>query len=280
VLVSFSDLLAAGDRSAVGAFTCYDLEVAAAVLSSGAARGQGVILLIGGRVLTDPHGSLLLAALLAVAERSDGRACVQLDHCDDVAVIEAALEQGAGAVMADGSARPYAENIEFVRRAVELAHVRGAAVECELGGISGDEDVAEAVAAGALTDPAQAVEFMDASGADCLAVSIGNVHGVYREPPDLDWQRLDAIRAATRHPLSLHGASGIPDTQLQRAIHAGIAKVNVNTELREAYLASTADALPQALPGARVAALHAAQTKAVGRVVDAKLDVLRGEAEA
>jgi tagatose 1,6-diphosphate aldolase GatY/KbaY len=280
VLEPFTELLAASDRSAVGAFTCYDLEVAAAVLSAGARRGQGVILLIGGQVFTDPHGPLLLAALLAVAERSAARACVQLDHCGDVAVIRAALEQGAGAVMADGSGRPYAENIELVRRAVALARLRGAGVECELGGINGDEDVAEAVAAGALTDPAQAVELMDASGADCLAVSIGNVHGIYREPPDLDWQRLDAISAALRHPLSLHGASGIPDALLRRAIDAGIAKVNVNTELRQAYLASTAEALPAALPGARVAALHAAQTKAVVQVVDAKLDVLRGEARA
>ena len=135
--------------------------------------------------------------------------------------------------MADGSARPYADNVEFVRRAAELAARSGAGVECELGGITGDEDVAEAVAAGALTDPAEAVEFMAATGADCLAVSIGNVHGVYRDPPDLDWARLAAIRSGVTQPLSLHGASGIPPAMLQRAIDAGIAKVNVNTELRQ-----------------------------------------------
>ena len=277
MLVSFSELLASSERAAVGAFTCYDLEVAAAVLSAGAARGQGVILLIGGRVFRDRHGPLLLAALLAVAERSDARACVQLDHCDDLAVIEAALDAGAGAVMADGSARPYAANVEFVRRAADLARARGAGVECELGGIAGDEDVAEAVAAGALTDPRQAVEFMAETGGDCLAVSIGNVHGVYRDPPDLDWARLEAIRTSTREPLSLHGASGISEGELRRAILSGIVKVNFNTELRQAYLASTRETLSGVLEGARVAALHAAQTEAVGRVVEEKLAVLRGE---
>lgn len=183
---SFAELLADADRSAVGAFTCYDLEVAAAVLQSAGARGQGVILLTGGQTSTDPHGRLLLAA----SDSSETRACVQLDHRDDLSVIEAALEQVAGAVMADGSARPYDENGAFVCRATELAAARGAGVECELGGITGDEDVAEAVAAGALTDPAQATEFIAATRADCLAVSIGNVHGVYRDPPDLDWHRL------------------------------------------------------------------------------------------
>ncbi len=274
--VPFAELLAAADRSAVGAFTCYDLEVAAAVLQAAGARGQGVILLIGGRSFTDPHGRLLLAALLAVADASQTRACVQLDHCDDLEVIEAALAQGAGAVMADGSSRPYDHNVAFVRRATELAAARGAGVECELGGITGDEDVAEAVAAGALTDPAEAVAFMAATGADCLAVSIGNVHGVYRDPPDLDWRRLELIRASVPQPLSLHGASGIPQEMLQRAIDAGIAKVNVNTELRQAYLEATAATIEGVVASAHVAKLHAAQTDAVARVVDEKLAVLAG----
>jgi ketose-bisphosphate aldolase len=274
VRVSFSELLAAADRSAVGAFTCYDLEVAAAVMQAAGARGQGVILLIGGRSFIEPTGRLLLAALTAAADASDTRACVQLDHCDDLAVIEAALEQGAGAVMADGSARPYAENIEFVRRAAEVAARSGAGVECELGGITGDEDVAEAVAAGALTEPAQAVEFMAATRADCLAVSIGNVHGIYRDPPDLDWVRLAEIRSRVSQPLSLHGASGIPPEMLQRAIHAGIAKVNVNTELRQAYLEATAATIDGVLASAHVARLHEAQTAAVARVVDEKLVLL------
>ena len=277
MLTPFAELLASlRAGTAVGAFTCYDTETAAAVLDAAAARGEGVILLIGGKVFTDRHGRLLLAALLAVAEASDAQVCVQLDHCDDLAVIRAAFEQGAGAVMADGSARPFDQNVQFVRIAVELARAHGAGVECELGGITGDDDVAEAVAGGALTDPARAVDFMQRSGADCLAVSIGNVHGVYRDPPNLDWDRLDDIHSRVDHPLSLHGASGIPQPLLERALRAGIAKVNVNTELRQAYLAATGETLPQALPGARVAALHAAQTEAVRRVVDEKLAILAG----
>jgi tagatose 1,6-diphosphate aldolase GatY/KbaY len=278
VLVSFTDLLRDADRSAVGAFTCYDLETTAAVLQTAGARAKGVILLIGGRTFSEPQGPLLLAALVAAAARSDTRACVQLDHCDDLAVIERALALGAGAVLADGSARPFRDNVAFVGAAAERAHACGAGVECELGGITGDEDVARAVAAGALTDPAQARELVQASRADCLAVSIGNVHGTYRDSPALDWQRLAAIRSTVDLPLSLHGASGIPDAMLRRAIDAGIAKVNVNTELREAYLSATAETLTAALPGAHVAALHAAQTAAVAQVVDGKLRIFEREA--
>jgi tagatose 1,6-diphosphate aldolase GatY/KbaY len=278
VLVSFTDLLRDTDRSAVGAFTCYDLETAAAVLETAGARANGVILLIGGRTFGEPQGSLLLAALVAAAARSDTRACVQLDHCDDLAMIERALEHGAGAVLADGSARSFPDNVAFVRAAAGLAHARGAGVECELGGIAGDEDVARAVAAGALTDPTQASELVQESGADCLAVSIGNVHGVYRDSPTLDWKLLAAIRSAVDLPLSLHGASGIPDAMLRRAIGAGIAKVNVNTELRQAYLSATAETLAAVLPAAHVAALHAAQTAAITRVVERKLQIFEREA--
>jgi len=232
VLTSFAELLASRhEGTAVGAFTCYDLEAAGAALRAAAEAGAGVILLIGGRSYTDPGGGLLLAALVAVARASEARVCVQLDHCADLAVIGSALEAGAGAVMADGSELPYEENAAFVERAAELARRNGAGVEAELGHLSGDEDVARAVAAGALTNPAEAAEFVARTGVDCLAVSIGNVHGAYRGPPHLDWDRLEAIRSAIATPLSLHGASGIPDEMVRRTIATGVAKINVNTEL-------------------------------------------------
>ena len=272
MLTSFADLLARRPgETAVGAFTCYDLETASATLRAAAAAAAGVILLIGGRTFAEPGGATLLAALVAAADRAETSCCVQLDHCDDETLIEAALQAGAGAVLADGSAFPYERNVEFVARAVELASTHGAAVEAELGGISGDEDVAQAVAAGALTDPAQAVELIAQSGADCLAVSIGNVHGIYRDPPTLDWERLGAIRAGVAAPLSLHGASGIPDAMVRRAISAGVAKINVNTELRQAYLAATEQTIGSVLAGSRLNALHAAQVVAVEQVVAAKL---------
>jgi tagatose 1,6-diphosphate aldolase GatY/KbaY len=272
MLTPFADLLAARrDGVAVGAFTCYDLETAGAALNAAASARSGVILLIGGSSYAGAGGDLLLAALLAAARRAPAAACVQLDHCDDPALIEAALEAGAGAVLADGSALPFEQNAEFVANAVDSARRHGASVEAELGGISGDEDVAEAVAAGALTDPGQALELITRTGADCLAVSIGNVHGIYREAPRLDWERLAAIRRAVSAPLSLHGASGLAVELVRRAAAAGVAKINVNTELRQAYLAATEQTIGAVLAGSRLNALHAAQVAAVEEVVAAKL---------
>lgn len=277
MLIPFGELLS-GRRpgTAVGAFTAYDLEGALATVSALAQLGAGGIILVGAQSYAGRDGPLLLAALLAAAARSDARVCVQLDHCDDLGLIETALDAGAGAVMADAAALAYDSSVEFVARAVELARGYGAGVEAELGSIAGDEDVALAVAAGALTDPGQAADFIARTGADCLAVSIGNVHGTYASPPVLDWDRLDAIEAVAGSPLSLHGASGIPEAMVRRAIGAGVAKVNVNTELRGAYLAATARTIGEVMKGSRLAALHSAQVAAVEEVVAAKLRLLEG----
>ena len=134
--------------------------------------------------------------------------------------------------------------------------------------MAGGEDVAAVTDAGALTDPEEARRFADATGVACLAVSIGNVHGTYAGEPRLDWDRLAAVEAAVGVPLALHGASGLPDADVRRAIAGGVRKVNANTELRAAYLEATRAGLDAARDGGRVMDLHEAQTRAVRDLVD------------
>jgi ketose-bisphosphate aldolase len=269
VLARFSDLLteARSRGSAVGAFTSYNLETAVGVFRAAEARRRAVILLVSEKSFSAPGGSLLLSALVAVAERSAVPACVQLDHVREPGPIEAAFALGAGAVMADGSKLGVGENVDFV-----LAAARRGEVEAELGGIEGDEDVAKAVAAGALTDPDEAAWFAERSGAVCLAVSIGNVHGAYQESPALDWARLEEIRRRVEVPLSLHGASGLSDDDLRRAIRLGVSKVNVNTELRERYLEVTAERIEAVRDGARVLELNLVQANSIAELAAARLD--------
>ena len=109
--------------------------------------------------------------------------------------------------MADGSRLPDDENLAFTTAVAQELRPLGIAVEAELGRVEGDEDLAALAAAGALTDPDEAAAFVRSSGVDCLAVSIGNVHGHYASTPALDWERLERLRGAGA-PLSLHGASG------------------------------------------------------------------------
>ena len=120
---------------------------------------------------------------------------------------------------------------------MHAARQHGAAIEAELGRLSGSEDglsIPEYEAR--LTDPQMAINFVDQTGVDALAVCIGNVHGHYRAEPKLDFDRLECIQKLVRVPLVLHGASGLSEVFVQRAIDLGVRKLNVNTEVREAYV--------------------------------------------
>jgi ketose-bisphosphate aldolase len=268
VLIPFDEALAGGP---VGAFTCYDLEEAEGVLGAAEAAARPVVLLVGAAQFARPHGPRFAAALSAFARHHPARACLQLDHARELDPIAAAFGLGFGAVMADGSHLALAENIAFVAAAVAIAMRHGGGVEAELGGIEGNEDVAEAVEAGRLTDPDEATRLVTESGAACLAVSIGNVHGLYREPPALRWDVLAAVRSRIEIPISLHGASGLSPDDVRRAVAAGAGKINVNAELREAYLEATARVLPEARTGSRLAELHDAQVAAVEAVTREKI---------
>jgi tagatose 1,6-diphosphate aldolase GatY/KbaY len=265
----FTELLqeAAAAGRAVGAFTCYDSTQAAGVLDAAEQAGVGVILLISPGSFRQPRGADLLAAVRTLADRSPVPACVQLDHVSELDAVRAAFAAGAGAVMVDGSHLPWEENVALTGAAVEIGRGHGGEVECELGGIAGHEDVAQAIAAGALTEPGEAAEFAARTGAACLAVSIGNVHGHYRDAPALDFGRLDEIRAATAIALSLHGASGLPADQVRRSLASGVVKVNVNTELRTRYLAALEEGLEGWRAGADVQSLVTAARAATAEAV-------------
>jgi tagatose 1,6-diphosphate aldolase GatY/KbaY len=228
---------------AIGAFNVYNLEgVRAVVAAAEAARSPAMLQVHPGALQFG--GAPLVALCLAAARESAIPMAVHLDHSSAPSDIRQALDAEISSIMADGSHLDYAANIAFTRAMAELAHARGAAIEAELGRLSGTEDglTVEEYAA-KLTDPQQAADFAERSAADMLAVCIGNVHGRYTGEPRLDFARLAAIRQAVEVPLVLHGASGLPPSQIRQAIELGICKFNVNTEVREAYV----DALRLAL---------------------------------
>ncbi|MEU4895809.1 class II fructose-bisphosphate aldolase [Streptomyces sp. NPDC044780] len=263
----------AAERRAAGAalpaFTCYDLATAGGVVDAAERLHSPVALLVSARTAGGRHGLDLIRALRSLADAAAVPVCVQLDHATDADLIVAAAAAGADSVLADGSRGGPEANADFVAsvRARLATRFPDVAIEAELGRVEGDEDVAAVaaqVADGALTDPADVTAFLDRSGADLLAVSLGNVHGRYPEEPRLDWARLSAIRTLTDVPLVLHGASGLPAADLTHAIGQGVCKVNVNTELRQTVLDTLAEQVPvQRARGLDMDALLATWTDAV-----------------
>jgi tagatose 1,6-diphosphate aldolase GatY/KbaY len=242
--------------SAVPAFTCYDFTTALAVVGAAEESGRGAILLVAPKTAATPNGLRLIAALRGLADAASVPIAVQLDHATDPQVIADAVSAGADSVLVDGSSLPYEDNIDLVRNVRAALAAQGRAdvvIEAELGGLAGDEDRAfgtdaadnagdaagnvESDAPAGLTDSAQVEDFVARTGAQLLAVAVGNVHGKYKGEPRLRWDVLQDIAVRTRIPLVLHGASGIPAEELVKAAAMNVGKVNFNTELRTGVLA-------------------------------------------
>ncbi|WP_337898645.1 class II fructose-1,6-bisphosphate aldolase [Mesomycoplasma ovipneumoniae] len=163
---------------------------------------------------------------------------LHLDH-GSFETCKKALETGFTSVMYDGSREEFSKNLELTRQIVELANSKNATVEAEVGQIGGEED--GIVGNGEIADVDQAYE-ISKTGITCLAAGIGNIHGVYPSSwKSLDFDVLDKISEKTQLPLVLHGGSGLPKDQIQKAIKLGIAKINVNTELQQANAAAVTD---------------------------------------
>lgn len=165
---------------------------------------------------------------------------LHLDHTRDFEVIVAAIEAGFTSVMIDMSAKPLEENIKATREVVAYAHSKGVSVEAELGRIGTTDFVETDEDEEMYTDPDEAQYFVEQTGVDALAVSVGTAHGVYLvRQPKIDLQRLRAIRERTPVHLVLHGGSGVPAAMMQAAMHlpgGGISKVNIATDLEQAAL--------------------------------------------
>ncbi len=250
MLATTTELLRAAQDGgyAIGAFNVYNLEGVRAVVAAAESQSSPAMLQLHPAAITF-GGAPLVALCLSAAREARVPISVHLDHATSREDILRAVDAGLTSIMADGSHLPYAENVAFTQAISRTAHERGCVVEVELGRLTGTEDAMTVPETQAkLTDPAQAADFMAQTGANALAVCIGNVHGHYRREPELDFPRLIAIRRAVSVPLVLHGASGLPEAMVRRSIELGVCKFNVNTEVREAYLGALAKGLASPKP--------------------------------
>lgn len=164
---------------------------------------------------------------------------LHLDHCKDVGVLTKCVAAGWTSVMIDASAKPFHENLQTTRAAIEVAHPAGVTVEAELGEIGGVEDD-ESVddAAARLADPAKAEAFARSLALDLLAPAIGTAHGIYTGEPKIAFDRIEEIARRTKLPLALHGGTGLSEDVFRRCISLGCAKVNISTHLKHVFIDS------------------------------------------
>lgn len=220
-------------KYAVAAFNIHNLETMQVVAEAAWETKSPVIIAATPSTIKYSGADYLIGIARVAAEKYSISVAVHLDHFEDIKEIKRCIDIGYKSVMIDASKHSFEDNIKIVREVVEYAHRRDVTVEAELGRLGGQEDditVSEKEAL--LTDPDAVVEFVKRTNIDSLAIAIGTAHGLYKEEPKLDFKRLEEIRNKVNIPLVLHGASGVPDESVKRAVSLGICKVNIATELK------------------------------------------------
>jgi fructose-bisphosphate aldolase, class II len=247
---------------AVGAFNVNNMEIIQGIVEAAKAEQAPFILQVsaGARKYAKP---IYLVKLVEAAMEDSGLDMVlHLDHGDDFDICKKCVDDGFTSVMIDGSKHAFEENIALTKQVVEYAHSKGVVVEAELGKLAGIEDAVNVDARDAtFTHPDEAAEFVERTGVDSLAISIGTSHGAYKfkGTPFLDFERLEKIsKLLPNTPLVLHGAStvlpefvercnkyggtipgaqGVPEEMIRTAAKYGVCKVNIDTDLRLAMTA-------------------------------------------
>ena len=247
---------------AIGAFNVNNMEIIQGIMRAASEEKSPLILQVsaGARKYA---GQTYIMKLMEAALTEDPSipVCVHLDHGPSFEMCRDCIDGGFTSVMIDGSSLPFEENIALTKKVVEYAHPRGVWVEAELGRLAGIEE--HVVSEGhSFTDPDEAVEFVEKTGCDSLAVAIGTSHGAYKFKGEakLDFPRLKTIcEKLPNYPLVLHGASsvpqefvelcnkyggnvggakGVPEDMLREAARMGVCKINVDTDIRLALTAS------------------------------------------
>lgn len=225
----------------IAAFNVVLLEHAEAIVAGAERAGLPVILQISQNCVAY-HGAFepIGLATLSLARHAAVPVAVHLDHADDVGLVHEAVAAGVRSVMYDGSRLPYDENVAATRAIVEYCHEHGVVVEAELGEVGGKDGVH---APGVRTEPGEAAAFVATTGVDSLAVAVGTSHAMTKRVAHVDVALIGLLADALDVPLVLHGSSGLSDGELQRAVRAGMTKVNISTHLNVLFTRAVREAL-------------------------------------
>jgi len=225
------------EHYAVGAFNCNNMEIVQAIIAAAEAERAPVIIQASQGAIKYAGIAYISALTRIAAEQATVPVALHLDHGTSFAQVMQCVRNGFSSVMIDGSKLPLEENIALTNKVIEAVRPLGISVEAELGKIGGTEDditVAEREAL--FTDPDEAERFVRETAVDSLAIAIGTAHGQYKGVPKLDFDRLRKIEAKINIPIVLHGSSGVPDDAIREAISLGVCKVNIDTNIREAFV--------------------------------------------
>lgn len=273
-LVSMKEMLLKGkeEKYAVAQININSFQWAEAILEA-AQEEQSPIIVASSDRLVDYLGGFKTIATMVNRIVEDKNITVpvalHLDHGSSVERCKEAIDAGYTSVMIDGSHHPINENIEMTKQVTEYAKLHGVSVEAEVGTVGGNED--GLIGGIQYADPEECLRIVNETGIDALAAALGSVHGPYQGEPKLGFDEMKEISELTNVPLVLHGGSGIPDYQIQKAIELGHSKINVNTECLQAWTKAIREVLHNDAATFDARAILTPGKEAVKQTVKAKI---------
>ena len=277
MLVNLNDVLlpALNAQYGVGLFNAVNMEMTNAIMNAAEKLRAPVIMGTAEILLGAADLAEVAAMVKSRAQRSEIPVVLHYDHGLTFEKCMEAIKLGYTSIMYDCSTASYEENVQRVAEIVKIAHAVGVTVEGELGHVGDNEG------AGRLekpsdyyTDPGMALDFVQRTGVDALAVAVGNAHGDYKFPPKLDFDRITQIAQAVKIPLVLHGGSGLSDYDFQEAIRRGIAKINIFTDISKAQVRGMQEGIAAGIKNAFD--LTDYEVRAVQDVVEEKMRLFHG----
>lgn len=239
MLVTMKEMLTDAKKNhyAIPAFDISNYEMMKAVLETCEEEKSPALLMTLGVDTQGRNLQLISSMINGASKYFNIPICLHMDHATDIDFIKYGCDNGYSSVMYDGSVLSFDENAKNTAIVTEYAHKKGITVEAELGHV-GNASVGSVSETGTDTDPGESLtvpeevaRFIEITDVDALAVAIGTSHGVYQKTPELRIDRLDEITSVCDRPLVLHGGSGTPDDQMQNAIHHGITKINIYSDV-------------------------------------------------
>ncbi|ANU10035.1 fructose-bisphosphate aldolase [Planococcus antarcticus DSM 14505] len=246
-LVSMKEMMIKGKQEgyAIGQFNLNNLEFTQAILQAAQEENSPVICGVSEGAARYMGGFTTVVSIvkgLMHDYKITVPVAIHLDHGSSFEKCKEAIDAGFTSVMIDASHHSFEENIEITRQVVEYARQHHVSVEAELGIVGGQED--DVIADGVIyADPQECRQLVEQTGIDCLAPALGSVHGPYKGEPNLGFVEMEGISKQCDVPLVLHGGTGIPTKDIQRAVSLGTSKINVNTESQITSAQAVRDAL-------------------------------------
>ncbi|ETI69912.1 fructose-1,6-bisphosphate aldolase, class II [Neobacillus vireti LMG 21834] len=273
-LVSMKEMLlkAKQEKYAVAQININNYQWAEAILEAAQEEQSPVIVASSDRLVDYLGGFRTIATMInsLVKEKNiTVPVALHLDHGSSVKRCKEAIDAGYTSVMIDGSHHPIDENIDMTKQVADYARVRGVSVEAEVGTVGGNED--GLIGGIQYADPGECLRIVKETEIDALAAALGSVHGPYQGEPKLGFAEMKQISEMTNVPLVLHGGSGIPDYQIQKAIELGHAKINVNTECLQAWAKAVREVLDKDKEVYDARTILSPGNEAVKQTVKAKL---------